>query len=188
MKIKNKSFYHPRPLKIYKDLSSLKNFKIDLYKKGGVYGIINTYPGKIQKQYIGSSVNLFKRLSEHMRGVKSNNRLQISIVKYGISNFIFVVYYWHTNPTVILKEIETETIKSFPFEDLYNHSKCAVGRSGCMHTLETINKLKASWKKKTKRKNHPIYGITYNIKPNCAGKLNPMFGKKHRIETIQQLS
>jgi GIY-YIG catalytic domain len=81
----------PIPIKIYEDLSSIKNYKFELFKKGGVYGIINISPGN--KQFIGSSVNLFKRLSDHMGGFNSNKRLQRSMSKYGINNFIFVIYY-----------------------------------------------------------------------------------------------
>jgi hypothetical protein len=35
------------PIKIYTDLSLPENYKTDLYKKGGVYGIINTSPQRL---------------------------------------------------------------------------------------------------------------------------------------------
>jgi hypothetical protein len=93
--IDNNIFYNVSvfvPIKIYDDLSSIKYYKSDLYKKGGVYGIINI--SKINKQqYIGSSLNLFERLSDHVKGISSNERLQRSISNYGIDNFIFVIYY-----------------------------------------------------------------------------------------------
>jgi len=50
---------------------------------------------------------------DHLKGRDSNSRLQRSINKYGISNFDFVIYYWHTDPYVILTDIETVVIKSF---------------------------------------------------------------------------
>ncbi len=45
-------------------------------------------------------------------------RLQRNISKCGIENFHFVIYYFDLDPSVILSDIETETIKSFPFESL----------------------------------------------------------------------
>ena len=190
--IDNNLFYNVSafvPIKIYNDLSSIKKYKYDLYKKGGVYGIINISKINRQQQYIGSSLNLFERLSDHIKGRESNNRLQRSISKYGIDNFIFVIYYWHDDSAVILTDIETEVIKSFPFEDLYNHKKEATSSLGYKHTIEAIKKMKERLKDKTK---HPMYGKTHDeltkkiiSKP---GELNPMFGKKHTIETMKKMS
>jgi hypothetical protein len=55
---------------------------------------------------------------DYLKGRDSNSRLQRSINKYGISNFEFVIYYFDIDPSVILTEIETVFIKSFPFENL----------------------------------------------------------------------
>ena len=75
------------PLKTYKNLSFPENFKSELHRVGGVYGLINTYDSKKIKQYIGSSKDLYQRLMDHLKGRDSNSRLQRSINKYGISNF-----------------------------------------------------------------------------------------------------
>lgn len=59
-----------KPLKIYPDLNSHKEFKEDLYKVGGVYGFINISPilpaSGVGKQYIGSSFNLYGRFLDHL--------------------------------------------------------------------------------------------------------------------------
>ena len=60
---------------------------------------------------------------DHLKGRDSNSRLQRSIIKYGLSNFVFVIYYWQEDISVTLTDIETEIIKSFPFENLYNFKK-----------------------------------------------------------------
>ena len=73
------------PLKTYTDLRKPENFKEEIIKVGGVYGFLNLKDGK---QYIGSSLNLYERLTDHLRGVSSNIRLQRSIAKYGLDNFI----------------------------------------------------------------------------------------------------
>jgi len=53
------------PLKTYKDFSQLEYLKADL-KNVGVYGVINIKDGK---QYIGYSLNLYERLTVHIKGV-----------------------------------------------------------------------------------------------------------------------
>lgn len=65
-----------KPLKTYSDLSNTNLLKKDLSKLGGVYGLIHI---KSSKQYIGSSVNLYSRIMDHIKGRESNLRLQRSI-------------------------------------------------------------------------------------------------------------
>lgn len=119
---------------------------------GGVYGVFNLTEGK---QYIGSSLNLYERLTDHLRGVSSNIRLQRSIAKSGLSNFIFVICYFHTDPSVILTDVETEIINSFPFEDLYKFKKEATSMLVYKHTAEVIAKMK---QRLAYKKNNPVYG------------------------------
>ena len=77
------------PIKVYKDLTRPENFKIELHKLGGVYGLVNISDSTNIKQYIGSSKDLYQRLSDHLKGRDSNSRLQRSISKYGIEKFNF---------------------------------------------------------------------------------------------------
>lgn len=173
------------PLKTYQNLDKTTNLK-DLDKKGGVYGFVCL---KTKKQYIGSSSNMYKRFKEHIKGVSSNNRLQRSIAKYGLSNFIFVRYFFHEDPAVILTDIETKIIQSFPFENLFNHKKEANTMLGYKHTAKAIAKMKLRLKDKFK---HPMFGQKHSADTLQAiskpGKLNPMYGKTHKIESKAQIS
>jgi len=174
------------PLKIYKDLSKSEKLKKELLKVGGVYSIFHL---KDSKQYIGSSFNLYERLNDHLKGVNSNIRLQRSIAKSGITNFIFIIYYFHKDPLIILTDVETEIIKSFSFEDLYNFKKEAKSMLGYKHTAEAIEKMK---KRLVDKINHPMYGKTHTLESIKAiskpGELNPMFNKKHSSETKKKIS
>ena len=85
-------------------LVELKILKKDLGNLGGVYGIIHV---KSSKQYIGSSLNLYSRIMDHIKGRDSNLRLQRSIKKYGLNSFNIVIYYFHNDPAVLLTDIET---------------------------------------------------------------------------------
>ena len=106
-----------KPLVTYDDLSNTNLLRKELKNKAGVYGIINT---KTSKQYIGSSLNLYSRLMDHIKGRESNLRLQRSIHKDGLSFFKVVIYFFHNDPAVLLTDIETTVISAFPFSSLYN--------------------------------------------------------------------
>jgi group I intron endonuclease len=143
------------PLKVYKDIKNPDKFRSELHRIGGVYGLVNVSKSKKIKQYIGSSKDLYQRLMDHIKGRESNMRLQRSISKYGIENFHFLIYYWHLDPSVILTDIETETIKGFPFENLYNFKKEANSSLGYKHTKLAIEKMKLRFKFNY---NHPMFG------------------------------
>jgi len=134
-------------------------------------------------------LNLYERLTDHIKGVSSNVRLQRSIVKHGLNNFNIVIYYYHIDPAVLLTDIETEVIKSFPFEDLYNFKKEAVSMLGYKHTRKAIKKMTLRLADKSK---HPMYGKKHKAETKKAiskpGNLNPMFNKKHNIESKQKIS
>ena len=174
------------PIKIYKDLTNPDSFKEDLYKVGGVYGFVNFIDGK---QYIGSSKNLYERLTDHLRGVSSNIRLQRSIKKWGLSNFTFGIYYIHNNPAVILTDVETEVIQSFLFKNLYNFKKEAKSMLGYKHTVKAITKMKQRLGDKI---NHPMFGKKHTLKTINSmkkfGSLNPMFKKTQSTESKFKIS
>jgi group I intron endonuclease len=177
------------PIKIYKDLSSPDKFRSELHRVGGVYGLVNVYEPKKIKQYIGSSKDLYDRLMDHLKGRDSNIRLQRSIAKYGLKSFNFVVYYFHKDTNVILTDIETEVIKSFEFKSLYNFKKEANSMLGYKHTIKAIKKMKLRFIDKTK---HPMFGKKQTKfaleKISKPGKLNPMYGKNHSINTKLKIS
>lgn len=54
----------------------------------GVYMLLNNITGQ---SYIGSAVDLAKRLGNHIRGSKSNIRLQNAFRKYGLLNFSLII-------------------------------------------------------------------------------------------------
>lgn len=109
-----------KPLKTYRDLSNTNLLKKDLENIAGVYGLIHI---KSSKQYIGSSLNLYSRLMDHIKDRKSNKILQRFIKKHGLENFKIVIYYFHTDLSVKLTKIETIVISAFPFSSLFNLKK-----------------------------------------------------------------
>lgn len=69
-------------------VKNLHNSNNDKYKHMGVYIWKNTITGD---QYVGSSVNLGRRIREHLRGVGSY-KLHSTINTYGVQNFTLQFY------------------------------------------------------------------------------------------------
>ena len=108
----------------------------------GVYMIKNSINGK---SYIGSSISLYKRLSEHFeklrKGIHKNPHLQSSYLKYGdVFNFEILKI---CKPEEVF---QTEQYYLDAIKPEYNINKMATGRHGPMRK-ETIEKRSLSQSK-----------------------------------------
>lgn len=136
-----------------------------LSKKAGIYSIINTINGK---QYIGSAVDLYLRLNEHLSGRKSNKALQIAINKYGLGSFKYHIYEFFTltdifrnSPGIkLITDLETFYLKKFDLNMLYNFKHNASNMLGYKHSEEAKQKMSDRFKDKI---NHP-FSFFYLIK------------------------
>ena len=76
--------------------------------------------------------------------------------------------------------METNYIKKFNFDTLYNFKANATSLLGYKHTEEARLKMIEYYKNK---ENHPMFGKTHTRKAlsliSKPGELNPMFGRKH---------
>ena len=87
----------------FKDLhlqKGRKAAKLALSEKGlsGIYAIIHIPSGRV---YIGSSINLARRLAEHLGYGNTNGRLKNSLAKHGLKDFVFcVVELYSVDPEV----------------------------------------------------------------------------------------
>lgn len=145
-----KSSYAAPPKLIYSDLSNnevIQTIDSELKGKSGIYSLRCDVTNE---QYIGSAVSLCRRLKEHLYSDKSNLRLKRAMNKYGLNNFSFLVYGIYNYPKdliynniafVTLTQLETEYIKSFDFDTLYNFKQEANSMIGYKHTAEAIAKM-----------------------------------------------
>uniref|UniRef100_Q33762 Orf301 protein n=1 Tax=Allomyces macrogynus TaxID=28583 RepID=Q33762_ALLMA len=190
---------HHTPCKIYHDLSDsgvLNLIEQENRNKAGIYGIINNKTNKI---YIGSAVNLHKRLVEHLYSDKTNIRLQRSIGKDGLSSFSFIIFEYHDfNDSILefidfndlLLESETFYIQSINPDFLYNFKLHATSSAGYKHTDEAKAKMSA----RMAGENHPMFGKSHTdeakakISDANIGENNPMFGKSHTDEAKAKIS
>src|SRR4051812_32658087 len=78
-----------------------KAAKLALKGLSGIYAIVHVPSGRV---YIGSSINLARRLAEHLGYSNTNGRLHNSLAKHGLENFVFyVVELYSVDPEVSQK-------------------------------------------------------------------------------------
>ena len=168
-----------------------KNIYKQLRKKAGVYIIINNITKEL---YIGSSVNLTRRMVSYFYYTNSEKPSKIVIIramkKYGLGNFsLGIIEFCKQEPEICLG-LEQKWIDYY--KPKYNVLTVAGNSFGFKHTIETINKLKETLKKE----NHPKFGsitssetkkaISEGIKnfyltnshsrKGLKGKLSPQYG------------
>lgn len=154
----------------------------DNINKAGIYCWVNKVNGKT---YIGSSVNLARRLrvyydfsflSVRVQNVKS--RIYSSILKYGYSNFQLEILEYCTKENAISREQYYIDL----LKPEYNLNFTAGSRLGSLHTEETKRKMSNSrqgYKWTEERKN--LLSLANK------GISNPNFGKTHSAETIASI-
>jgi group I intron endonuclease len=185
-----KKYRYIRPIKIYENLhniNTINRIKKELKNTRGIYGFLCKTNNKI---YIGSSENLVNRYLEHIKGKKSNLKLQRAILKYGLNNFYYLIFEFHNNNNNILTIIETLFLSYFKLRYLYNFKIVATSMIGYKHSSKTKKKMKNRYKVYK----HPFLGKHHNIisktKISLATKgiNNPMFGRKHKKKVKNLMS
>ena len=101
-----------------------------------------------------------KRFKEHIKGRKSNIRLQRAIKKYGLNNFYYVIFeYYNSKDKILLINFETTYIDYFNFENLYNFKNIGQSMLGYKHKPEAIQKMINRYIKYK----HPMLGKHHTI-------------------------
>jgi len=176
--------------------------KNEIRNKSGIYGFLCKTNNKL---YIGSSVQLSDRFSRHLNGIKSNVLLQRSINKYGLENFIFIIFEYCEPKDLITRE----QYLIIELKPEFNILKVAGSSLGYKHTTESIEK----WKDTMSSLNLPggFLGKTHTPEAKAKmsisrtgkthsaetkakfseirkGESHQMYGKTHSIETIKKMS
>lgn len=169
-------------------------FKI-LKNKSGIYGFICRTSNKL---YIGSSVQLSTRFSEHIKGIRSNLLLQNAIKKYTLEDFIFIVIEYCDSKELIYRE--QYYIDSLKPE--YNIALIAGSSLGIRRSEETkalMSKVQKSIDRTGENNPRGMLGKFHSPDTlakmseaqrsiNRAGENHPFFGKTHSPETIALIS
>lgn len=167
------------------------NIYSQLRNKSGIYLFINNITKDL---YVGSSVNLSKRMTSHFYHANSDKVTKIVITramkKYKLESFSLGILEFCSSDILVCSRLEQKWINYY--KPKYNVLKIAGSSSGFKHTIETINKLKELFRKE----NHPKFGsisspetrksISEGIKKfyltnshaykGLKGKLSPQYG------------
>ena len=129
-------------------MSQRKEISARLNKKSGVYCWVNKVNGN---KYVGSSTNIYKRLSDYFKASYylrcKNLVIAKAIIKYGLINFALIILeIVHPDDTITAEQSWMDKLKPE-----YNVAKIAANNSGFQHTPEAKEKISASglsyWKK-----------------------------------------
>lgn len=147
---------------------SVYNFN-KVTRRKAIYIIVNTVNSKV---YVGSSVDVGKRRSSHFRSLDKNKHpnkhLQSAYNKYSKDAFAMHLLEYVDDESNLLEREQywINTTKSYDRNVGYNNSPSAFNSLGVKHSEES-------------KKIRSISSV---------GENNPMFGKKHKEETLKLMS
>jgi group I intron endonuclease len=127
---------------------------------------------------VGSAVNLYDRLCEHLyrNGSISNLHLQAAITKHGLENFEFFVIEFVADKMELIT-VEQKYIDRVPSNLRYNFNPTAGSRLGTTHTTETKAAISKALKGNTNR-----VGSTHSPEAKAAIS-DSLKGHTHSAET-----
>jgi len=112
---------------------------LTLKRVSGIYCIVCT---KTKAIYIGSAVDLSKRLTDHLIYGKSNKRLQKALTFYKMENFkIQILEYCELNKLIEREQYYLDWLFSQPNELRYNFCLVVKTKLGTNHSEETKQKI-----------------------------------------------
>jgi group I intron endonuclease len=171
-------------------------------KNSGIYQIKNVVNGK---RYVGSAINITRRLRRHVLDLQKNRHcnvlLQNAWNKYREEKFKLETiencgrsilidreqYYFNA----LKPEYNIYSTAGSPLNYVVSdETRCKIACShlGLLHSAETKRKMSASHKGKSFSKEHS-QKISKNAKERFKNKKNhPMFGKKHSEESKRKMS
>lgn len=145
---------------IYKELKGRKGVELKRM-------FINKINNCFAPRYVGSSVNLSKRMATHFFHARSNQATNIvvsrALRKYGLENFSLAILEFCSAPfeggvtdcSEAFFEQKCRSALDY-YQPIYNVLKDARSSIGFNHSIETISRLKLMFSKEK----HPKYGTT----------------------------
>jgi group I intron endonuclease len=149
------------PVKFYDNAEELKSqILLENKNKSGIYKWENKISGDF---YIGSAVDLNKRMSEYYRKSyithpsRGKSIICYALVKYDYNNFSLSILEYCDKDKVITREQYYLDL----LNPSYNILKYAYSSDGYKYTLEAIQKISLAKKGKFTKENHYFYGKSH---------------------------
>lgn len=181
----NSTMLKTTPVSYIYNLSEDKELILKEFKnKSGIYLIHNNVNGK---QYIGSGMDLSKRLATYYfpSRLSDNRYISNSILKYGHSNFSVVILYilGNTGLQTKMNILNKEQYHIDLYKPVLNLNPTAGSSMGFKHSEES-KKLISEF-----RKGKPLSESTKKrLSILFSGELNPFWSKTHSADTLSKMS
>ena len=155
--------------------------------RAGVYQIVNEVNGK---SYIGSSIDIDHRWSEHRHGFKRpsapyRSNIHSAVRKYGIENFTFIVLEECEPIKEVLLEREQHYIDTLKPE--YNLLPKAGSRLGSKASAETIEKLRQLTHTEEWKRLASVWVSAYMNDPDVKAKYSELRAGKTFVEIFGEI-
>ena len=167
----------------------------------GIYLITNNINGH---EYVGGSIDIERRFSEHKRGIQADKQaIDRAILKYGKENFTYQIITELPADWNIIDKHERYWIKfynTFKTRKHYNLTEGGEGITGWHHTEEAKQKMSESHTGKTLSEEHKRKigegnkdkTVSEETKQKLSeinsGENHPMWNKHHTEESKQKMS
>lgn len=159
----------------------------------GIYLITNKKTGQ---KYAGGSIDVERRIKQHINKPNNNSYIDNAIRKYGFDNFEWKIIEELPADWEIIGEREKYWISfhnTFKDPEHYNLTEGGKGISGWTHSEETRKKISENMPDQS-GENNPFYGQKHTpearkkISESNSGENHPMYGQKHTPESRKKMS
>ena len=178
--------YHVFDL-LYVEPEQVREFLTAVAKEGLVGGVYLWINRVNSKMYVGSSLNLYSRISGYLRLSKLHGVIGPALLKYGLDSFVLVIFLIPNATSSLVLALEQSVLDGCVCA--YNINPTAGSRAGVEFSEEHKAKISAAQKGNSNCKG---YKHTEETKAKMSdakrGECNPQYGKPLSEETKAKIS
>jgi group I intron endonuclease len=168
---------------LYVEPEQVKGFLIAMTKEGlvgGVYLWINKVNGKM---YVGSSNNLYSRISYYLKGTKVHGIIGQALLKYGLDEFVLVLFLFPNATRSLVVALEQSVLDDCTC--VYNILPTAGSCAGVTHSDETKEIISDALKGREFSEESKAKMSTAKKGVNHSGEKNPNYNQGLPVHLIQ---
>lgn len=171
---------------LYVEPDQVKEFLTAMAKEGLVAGVYLWFNKSNGHMYVGSSVNLYSRISGYLSFSKLHGIIGNALLKYSLDSFVLVIFFVPNATSSLVLSLEQSVLDSCVCA--YNILPVAGSSAGFKHTDETKAKIGAANKGNTYRKGNRLSEETKaKLSEGLKGNKNRQ-GTNHSEETLAKMS